>query len=91
MAAPADGAPRALPAPRWICLRGRGAHAGSGELLLLLELLRLDVADSDRPYAERPALSPSAEPMPNLVPPTRPMVLQLAVLGLRGVRATKQA
>ena len=79
-----------LPPPEWVQLGARGAREGSGEILMMLDLLplgRTALVASPKAAEGIEQLRPSNEPIPNLQPSTRPVELELAVIGLRGVRA----
>ena len=87
---PGADAAEKLPPPEWVKLGARGTREGSGEILMMLDLLPLDKTQavaSPKAAEGIERLLPSKEPMPNLQPQTRPMELELAVIGLRGVRA----
>ena len=72
------------PPPRWVELSGRGLHAGSGELLLGIEVLPLKyapIADTLVNEADRPklGLTPEAD-LPSLQPETNKCTIKLAIL-----------
>jgi len=80
--------------PRWLQLQGRGLYAGSGELLVMVEVIPLKyaaIADNTSNEGERPPLhlTPEAD-LPILQPQTNKCTVNLAILGLRGVKIARQ-
>jgi hypothetical protein len=80
--------------PRWTKLREAALHGGGGEVLVSVQLVPLPSAGAEpiraRPKAPVDLLRPVDE-LPKLAPRTEQCTLQLAVIGLRGVRVPKRS